>query len=109
MSYNYDGTYDNIAANRTRDPARIDAYMGELRAFWKMHPNMRLCQIVELVASWDGAGGVKKTDIFMTEDDEFFEKLPHYPYAYDCGAEAPVSIPEDRFARWPSTVNSEGA
>lgn len=48
-----------------RDPARIDAVLSQVKAYWKAHPDLRLGQIV-VNASSNATG---QMDPFNVEDD----------------------------------------
>lgn len=51
-----------------RDPKRIEPLLREVEAYWKAHPDWRLCQLVVNVAS-------EGNDPFYVEDDTFLERL----------------------------------
>ena len=53
-----------------RNPQRIDIILEILRRFWKKNPDLRLGQLVEIVAAM-----AKVKSIFFMEDDVFLCSL----------------------------------
>lgn len=55
-----------------RDPERIDRMCEKLATTWKECPDLRLCQLVSIVAF------LASEDAFYVEDDVFEEKLEKF-------------------------------
>lgn len=49
-----------------RDVDRINTVLEYLKVFWHKYPDMRLCQLLHLIAS---RSGWKNNDLYYLEDD----------------------------------------
>lgn len=52
-----------------RDPKRIHEVLEKIRSYWVQHPELRLGQILEIMAS------DRDVDVFYLEDDALVEAL----------------------------------
>ncbi len=58
-----------------RDPKRIPKVLALLQAFWELHPDLRLWQIVSIL---EDAANRQKKDAFYIEDDNWSVILQEY-------------------------------
>lgn len=60
-----------------RDPERIERMLTEIRRIWKLHPDMRLGQLMyNLYATYAGRKAMPNCfDYFYVEDDGFYKFL----------------------------------
>jgi len=61
----------NQEGNSLRDPARIEPLLKKLGDFWKQHPDIRLCQLVDNIGHYTNPN----KDLFYLEDEDFEEGL----------------------------------
>ena len=57
-----------------RNPERIDVMLEELSLLWKMYPDLRLGQLIEIVKFQSGS----KADTFNIEDDVLFKGIKSF-------------------------------
>lgn len=56
-----------------RDPNRIDYVLGLLRKVWETIPDLRFCQLMEILKNYMGVD-----DLFYIEDDKFAQCIIDY-------------------------------
>jgi len=55
-----------------REFSRIKPMLDVIRIYWKMHPDLRLCQMLSNIAT---IGGWKDKDLYYLEDKDLMEYL----------------------------------
>lgn len=58
-----------------RDPKRIDRMLAKLAEAWKLHPDLRLGQLIANLASDPETGAVSSGSIFQREDDKMEQDI----------------------------------
>lgn len=71
MTDDFDDVIEDVFESDERDSERIDVILSELREYWLANPDLRLSQIISIIANKNGFGD----DPFYMEDDTVLNQL----------------------------------